>query len=251
MSQGREALAAGRSGAGRPAAGGLASPVARPGAGRCSAVAALSMPRPNAWVSCLLPRWSCASRRTSAAIAAASRASPICAGCSPISQLKEKLWLLLIRALDGAGRHAEALGAYEQARTVIADQLGVDPGRRCSRRSSVCCPAGSRPLLRPRRKSDRRRVAGGGARETERAKAAAGRRRSGRGARHQPRRGPVASTDDSSGGISFRGGPPTAGAKDAAGGGTARGAAGPPEVPAGRPRPASSPSARSTRASAL
>jgi DNA-binding SARP family transcriptional activator/Flp pilus assembly protein TadD len=42
--------------------------------------------------------------------------------------LKEKLWLLLIRALDGAGRHAEALGAYEQARTVIADQLGVDPG---------------------------------------------------------------------------------------------------------------------------
>ena len=40
--------------------------------------------------------------------------------------LKEKLWLLLIRALDGAGRHAEALGAYEQARTVIADQLGVN-----------------------------------------------------------------------------------------------------------------------------
>jgi DNA-binding SARP family transcriptional activator len=42
--------------------------------------------------------------------------------------LKEKLWLLLMRALDGAGRHAEALGAYEQARSVIADQLGVDPG---------------------------------------------------------------------------------------------------------------------------
>jgi DNA-binding SARP family transcriptional activator/Flp pilus assembly protein TadD len=43
-------------------------------------------------------------------------------------QLKEQLWLLLMRALDGAGRRAEALGAYEQARTVIADQLGVDPG---------------------------------------------------------------------------------------------------------------------------
>jgi DNA-binding SARP family transcriptional activator len=42
--------------------------------------------------------------------------------------LKEKLWLLLMRALAGAGRHAEALGAYEQARSVIADQLGVDPG---------------------------------------------------------------------------------------------------------------------------
>src|SRR5271166_5723647 len=35
--------------------------------------------------------------------------------------LKEKLWLLLMRALDGSGRHAEALGAYEQARTAIAD----------------------------------------------------------------------------------------------------------------------------------
>ena len=44
-------------------------------------------------------------------------------------QLKEELWLLLMRALDGAGRRAEALGVYEQARTVIADQLGVDPGR--------------------------------------------------------------------------------------------------------------------------
>ncbi len=44
-------------------------------------------------------------------------------------QLKEELWLLLMRALDGAGRRAEALTAYEQARTVIADQLGVDPGR--------------------------------------------------------------------------------------------------------------------------
>src|SRR5579875_1481904 len=43
-------------------------------------------------------------------------------------QLKEELWLLLMRALDGAGRRAEALTAYEQARTVIADQLGVDPG---------------------------------------------------------------------------------------------------------------------------
>jgi DNA-binding SARP family transcriptional activator len=42
--------------------------------------------------------------------------------------LREGLWGLLIRALDGAGRHAEALAAYGQARTVIADELGVDPG---------------------------------------------------------------------------------------------------------------------------
>jgi DNA-binding SARP family transcriptional activator/tetratricopeptide (TPR) repeat protein len=42
--------------------------------------------------------------------------------------LRERLWSLLLRALDGAGRQAEALDAYERARTVIADQLGVDPG---------------------------------------------------------------------------------------------------------------------------
>src|SRR5579859_3412580 len=42
--------------------------------------------------------------------------------------LREGLWLLLMQALDGSGRHAEALDAYGQARTVIADELGVDPG---------------------------------------------------------------------------------------------------------------------------
>jgi DNA-binding SARP family transcriptional activator len=42
--------------------------------------------------------------------------------------LREKLWALLIRALYGSGRQAEALEAYEQARTRISDELGVDPG---------------------------------------------------------------------------------------------------------------------------
>ncbi|HXZ75550.1 MAG TPA: BTAD domain-containing putative transcriptional regulator, partial [Streptosporangiaceae bacterium] len=42
--------------------------------------------------------------------------------------LREGLWLLLMQALDGAGRHAEALDAYSQARSAIADELGVDPG---------------------------------------------------------------------------------------------------------------------------
>jgi DNA-binding SARP family transcriptional activator len=42
--------------------------------------------------------------------------------------LREGLWALLIRALAGAGRHAEALAAYGQAREVISDELGVDPG---------------------------------------------------------------------------------------------------------------------------
>jgi DNA-binding SARP family transcriptional activator len=42
--------------------------------------------------------------------------------------LRENLWLLLMRTLESTGRHADAIDAYEQARTVIADELGVDPG---------------------------------------------------------------------------------------------------------------------------
>jgi DNA-binding SARP family transcriptional activator len=42
--------------------------------------------------------------------------------------LREGLWALLLRALSGAGRRAEALEAYGAAREVIADELGVDPG---------------------------------------------------------------------------------------------------------------------------
>ena len=42
--------------------------------------------------------------------------------------LREGLWLLLMKALNGSGRHAEALDAYGQARNVISGELGVDPG---------------------------------------------------------------------------------------------------------------------------
>jgi DNA-binding SARP family transcriptional activator/tetratricopeptide (TPR) repeat protein len=42
--------------------------------------------------------------------------------------IREGMWALLMRALHGSGRQAEALEAYAQAREVIADELGVDPG---------------------------------------------------------------------------------------------------------------------------
>ncbi len=41
---------------------------------------------------------------------------------------REGLWVLLMKALNGSGRHAEALDAYGQARKVISEELGVDPG---------------------------------------------------------------------------------------------------------------------------
>jgi DNA-binding SARP family transcriptional activator len=44
------------------------------------------------------------------------------------NQIREGLWLLLMRALHQAGRHAEALDTYTQARQAISDELGVDPG---------------------------------------------------------------------------------------------------------------------------
>jgi DNA-binding SARP family transcriptional activator/tetratricopeptide (TPR) repeat protein len=47
--------------------------------------------------------------------------------------MRERLWALLIRALDESGRHAEALETYAQARQVIADELGVDPGSELQR----------------------------------------------------------------------------------------------------------------------
>ena len=42
--------------------------------------------------------------------------------------LRERFWQLLMRALEGSGRPAEALEVYAQARKVLADELGVDPG---------------------------------------------------------------------------------------------------------------------------
>jgi DNA-binding SARP family transcriptional activator len=42
--------------------------------------------------------------------------------------LRESLWLRLMDALQRSGRRADALAAYQRARTVLREELGVDPG---------------------------------------------------------------------------------------------------------------------------
>jgi predicted ATPase/DNA-binding SARP family transcriptional activator len=47
-----------------------------------------------------------------------------------VQPLREGLWELLMVALYRAGRQADALATYQQARTWLADELGLNPGRR-------------------------------------------------------------------------------------------------------------------------
>ncbi|MFI7126951.1 BTAD domain-containing putative transcriptional regulator [Nonomuraea sp. NPDC050153] len=42
--------------------------------------------------------------------------------------LRERAWARLIEALDQAGRRSEALGAYQDARRTLVDELGLEPG---------------------------------------------------------------------------------------------------------------------------
>jgi DNA-binding SARP family transcriptional activator len=62
--------------------------------------------------------------------------------------LREELWALLMRALRAAGRQAEALEAYERARKVIGDELGVDPGPGLRQLHQEILEADARPASR-------------------------------------------------------------------------------------------------------
>ncbi|TXS34508.1 AfsR family transcriptional regulator, partial [Streptomyces sp. or43] len=88
--------------------------------------------------------------------------------------LDEPLQALRLRALRDAGRTAQALAAYDEVRTVLADRLGTDPGPGLS---------ASAAAIRVRRASRRRAV--------QRAATAC---RSGRSASTGPRQRPRASS---------------------------------------------------------
>ena len=86
--------------------------------------------------------------------------------------LREGFWALLIRALEAAGRRAEALDTYGQAQQVISDVLGVDPGAELQRLFRELLAADSTTATRPAgapssgtgappRKSGNRRAASG------------------------------------------------------------------------------------------
>jgi DNA-binding SARP family transcriptional activator len=74
------------------------------------------------------------------------------------NRIREGLWLLLMRALDEAGRHAEALETYTQARQAISEELGVDPGAELQRLYAelLAADASSASASAPSRKRPRR-----------------------------------------------------------------------------------------------
>ncbi|MFE9744866.1 BTAD domain-containing putative transcriptional regulator [Saccharothrix saharensis] len=63
--------------------------------------------------------------------------------------LRERFWAALVPALHRSGRTAEALAAYQEVRTLLADELGVDPGERLRDAYEEVLGAGVGPRGRP------------------------------------------------------------------------------------------------------
>ena len=105
-------------------------------------------------------RWLDATELRIEADLACARAAQVVAelrGLVAENPLRERLWALLMRALEDAGRRAEAFEAYAQARRVISDELGVEPGSELQRLYAELLAADASappPRTRPRRTHD-------------------------------------------------------------------------------------------------
>ncbi len=88
--------------------------------------------------------------------------------------LRERFWHQLMRALEQGGRPAEALEAYAQARKVLAEELGADPGPDLQQLHRRLLAGDPPPGARPPPRRGRRRTAGRGRRGAGGAAAAAG-----------------------------------------------------------------------------
>ncbi|GAA3169972.1 hypothetical protein GCM10020001_115380 [Nonomuraea salmonea] len=79
----------------------------------------------------LAERWLAALERRADLDVAGGPAGDVLAELSkwaPRYPLRESLWLRLLKALDRHGRRAEALQRYEELRSRLAHELGIDPG---------------------------------------------------------------------------------------------------------------------------